>query len=758
MRSMDPATSFTCSNSEELDMNVLKFQNKMLTERLIVRQKLEADLKHRIEQSENKQTASEATVYVINRYWNQLNEDFRILLQRFDAEISDESENKMEEEATTSLLNSLSSWDSEEMSEQLQQRVDASTRAIMKVVQAFDRIVQRNSKVTAALSGEESLEESVKAGNIELTNENKNLHRLSTSLHEKVRTLTLQLSEAEDRVTLLEKENNALQDNCWDSEVKLNRLRHREEQLEKNIEKANERIMALETETTSFEGDSGNNTPSTSTAAAKKTASSKSLLSFGRTDSMTQSKLDELQKELEDQRELAADRLTELEELNSKHKDTLMEMERLKMQLQCLPSEVVTDTAEYKCLQSHFSVLYNETMQLKSQLEETRGQLHTSKNNHLRQIEHMEAEELSLQRRLRTEVIQLEDNLAQVRGELEMLLLENNQMKAEKEQREPINREMRNLITSLQNHNGQLKNEINRLKKKIKESQHEIAKLKHEKDLILHGKAIPSASAPTPASCQTSQQLETSNSSNSSSDEKPIKTEDSSVDLEPGEIPSTVDTPVSTPLKKEPETPEVKPDFSSCHASALTMDEKNAKAFNELKAQLKELKGKHESLKAMYESSTRQIKDLKKQLASNSGKASGDVTPSSNNSIPPSTPSEGKANQPTSQKPVESDAATVQRLREKIRGLEKMIQSQKQQQQQHADALLSEMEVTGSAFENMQEQNLRLIQQLREKDDANFKLMSERIKSQQIQKLLKEEKESLTEQVIALNAQVSFIY
>ncbi len=42
------------------------------------------------------------------------------------------------------------------------------------------------------------------------------------------------------------------------------------------------------------------------------------------------------------------------------------------------------------------------------------------------------------------------------------------------------------------------------------------------------------------------------------------------------------------------------------------------------------------------------------------------------------------------------------------------------------------MEVTGQAFEDMQEQNSRLIQQLREKDDANFKLMSERIKSNQV--------------------------
>lgn len=57
------------------------------------------------------------------------------------------------------------------------------------------------------------------------------------------------------------------------------------------------------------------------------------------------------------------------------------------------------------------------------------------------------------------------------------------------------------------------------------------------------------------------------------------------------------------------------------------------------------------------------------------------------------------------------------------------------------------MEVTGQAFEDMQEQNSRLIQQLREKDDANFKLMSDRIKSNQMHKLLREEKQILEDQV-----------
>ena len=64
-------------------------------------------------------------------------------------------------------------------------------------------------------------------------------------------------------------------------------------------------------------------------------------------------------------------------------------------------------------------------------------------------------------------------------------------------------------------------------------------------------------------------------------------------------------------------------------------------------------------------------------------------------------------------------------------------------------------QVTGQALEDMQEQNSRLIQQLREKDDANFKLMSERIKSNQIARLAREEKEMYIQQVATLTTQVA---
>lgn len=139
---------------------------------------MEAELRQRIEQLEKRQMKDDAVLNVVNRYWNQLNEDIRVLLQRFDAETADESENKSkwedraisfgnniifincvmsyidESEATTSFLMQLSSWDKEELDDKLANRVQVSKRAVSKVVQAFDRLSQRNEKITLALKGE----------------------------------------------------------------------------------------------------------------------------------------------------------------------------------------------------------------------------------------------------------------------------------------------------------------------------------------------------------------------------------------------------------------------------------------------------------------------------------------------------------------------------------------------------------------------------------------------------------------------------
>ena len=79
-------------------MKVLQFQNKKLAERIEQRRRAEDELRRRIEQLEQRQTTDDAVMCIVNSYWNQLDEDVRVLLQRFDAETVDESEKKSEYE------------------------------------------------------------------------------------------------------------------------------------------------------------------------------------------------------------------------------------------------------------------------------------------------------------------------------------------------------------------------------------------------------------------------------------------------------------------------------------------------------------------------------------------------------------------------------------------------------------------------------------------------------------------------------------
>uniref|UniRef100_A0A3B3TLJ6 E3 ubiquitin protein ligase n=1 Tax=Poecilia latipinna TaxID=48699 RepID=A0A3B3TLJ6_9TELE len=101
-------------------------------------------------------------------------------------------------------------------------------------------------------------------------------------------------------------------------------------------------------------------------------------------------KFESLNAELEHNQELANSRMAELEKLQLELQEAVRESEKLKMDLRNIPEEVVKETSEYKCLQSQFSLLYNESLGVKTQLDEARALLLTTKNAHLRQIEHME--------------------------------------------------------------------------------------------------------------------------------------------------------------------------------------------------------------------------------------------------------------------------------------------------------------------------------------------------------------------------------
>ncbi|CAG9783951.1 unnamed protein product [Diatraea saccharalis] len=691
------------STLEEMDIKVLQFQNKKLAQRIEQRHRCEAELRARIEQLEKRQTQDDAVLCVVNRYWNLLNEDIRVLLQRFDAETADESENKNENEATTSFLMQLSTWDKEELDAQLANRVQVSKRAVSKVLQAFDRLQQRNDKIWRAIKGEGEegapapiLDEVVRATNEEVTAENRRLQALCTTLHENHHTMTLRVAQLQDAVNSRDTENAELKNQIDDLQYELMKVRSRNDKLENHLAEAIEKLKSYHQS-----GASAGPAPAAPHSAAS-------------------AKLEDIAAELEEQRELANNRLAELDRLHRQHRDTLKEVEKLKMDIRQLPESVIVETTEYKCLQSQFSVLYNESMQMKTALDETRLQLQNAKNLHMRQIEMMESEELGRQKALRAEMIQLEDVLGQLRKEYEMLRIEFEQNLAANEQTGPINREMRHLITSLQNHNQQLKGEVHRYKRKYKDASQELNKVRKEMEEVA-GRGTGTETI----------------------EEKPLAVKKEEPDPE-GEEGSCTDN---------------KPGAKELARAKLQEQDQLIK---DLKLQLKKAVNEQKELKLlldMYKGVSKEQRD-KVQLMAAERKARQELEDHRQKA---KMAQESKRERRLAD---EDALRKIKQLEEQKYELQKQLSCARPNADplhafsrpfagsQEEEALLNEMEVTGQAFEDMQEQNSRLIQQLREKDDANFKLMSERIKANSLHKLLREEKQLLQEQVVTRDQQI----
>ena len=77
---------------EDLDIKVLRIQNKNLSERLVQRQKLEASLRDKIEKLQNRKVADDNKLCIFDRYWTQLDEDLGVLLERAEAIVASSGE------------------------------------------------------------------------------------------------------------------------------------------------------------------------------------------------------------------------------------------------------------------------------------------------------------------------------------------------------------------------------------------------------------------------------------------------------------------------------------------------------------------------------------------------------------------------------------------------------------------------------------------------------------------------------------------
>ncbi|NWR25553.1 BRE1A ligase, partial [Emberiza fucata] len=650
-----------------------------------------------------------------------------------------------------SFLATLASSTSEEIQFQLQEHVESSCLAVTQIVTMYDKLQEKVDVLSHKLnSGDISLmEEAVVELNTYLSHENGRLQELADVLQEKHRVMSQEFSKLQERVETAESRVSVLETMIDDLQWDIDKIRKREQRLNRHLADVLERVNSK---------------------GYKVYGAGSSL--YGGTITINARKFEEMNAELEENKELAGNRLNELEELRQDLEEVTTQNEKLKVELRRAVEEAVKETPEYRCMQSQFSVLYNESLQLKAHLDEARTLLHGTRATHQRQVELIERDEVSLHKKLRTEVIQLEDTLAQVRKEYEMLRIEFEQTLAANEQAGPINREMRHLISSLQNHNHQLKGEVLRYKRKLREAQSDLSKIrsrsgsallqsqsstedtKEEPAEIKQEPDDPSAQVTVPKAAS-----EDVNEMKARQDEEERERERRERERErekEKEKEKEREREKEKEKEKEREREKQKQKESEKERESKEKEKgkhedgrkKEAEVIKQLKAELKKAQESQKEMKLlldMYRSAPKEQRD-KVQLMAAEKKAKAELE-ELRQRVKELEDKEKKE----SKKMADEDALRkIRAVEEQIEYLQKKLAMAKQEE----EALLSEMDVTGQAFEDMQEQNIRLMQQLREKDDANFKLMSERIKSNQIHKLLKEEKEELADQVLTLKTQV----
>ncbi|CAF4684675.1 unnamed protein product [Rotaria sp. Silwood1] len=774
--------------AEELDAKLLLIQNKKLFECVQNCRKAEVEWKSKIDQLETNKASVDCKWSMIDLYWTQLDENIRRLLERFDATTSTDGNNESSSltndsttsnSNTTNIINSntnnerqgeeirsyihqLNTWLREDLDEHLKQRLDFSTKAIVKLVRVFDNLIDKFQRLFTSINSSSSTGETnsipectnegykaVLERNADLERENDRIQRLNTTLQSRIHEITLRCSDLNNQLVLQEEQLLERKSHLSDLEYELEKSRSKETKLERSLADA---ITKLERDRLKFQVNDIKHDPD-----------SNSNNSNNNTVIITENRYADLQAEIEEYKELAAGRLAELEKLMSDHETTKREIEILKNQLRSLPEELINETPEFKCLQSRYTALVNESVHLRHQLTDARELVKCTKTTYDHQFEKIEQEEFENQRKLIANIEQVVADLAEARRDYDLLQVEYEKVLIANQQSVPIAREMRSLINHLQAQCKLYSLEASRCKKQCKELEEELTKLKAKQETII------SNGLNTQLSMITSEPTSASSINTINQPQSPSNKD---------EITNPFATSTSTVIKNEiiqkEESTEGNDDsrlgenslldfgdvtegdlddsstsntLSRLSSNAMTTEDKDTE-IRTLKSENKKLSDvvkEYKILLTMYRSAPKETRD-KANLMTSEKKLRQELEETRN---------ELKKVQnyaKTLRKKCNEDEVQnkMRSFQETIRDLEKNLETRKQEEA----ALLNEIEVTGQAFEDMQEQNSRLLSQLREKDDAHIKLMVERVKLQQSQKIMSDEKTLLAQQTNVLQEQL----
>lgn len=150
---------------------------------------------------------------------------------------------------TTSFLAQLSTWDKNELDENLANRVQISKRAVGKIIQVFDRLMQRNDKIlqhVSTTSDDEKENSSIEAALREqmeqIISENRNLQEKNMELHSKNHTITLNEAKLLEALAAHETAEAEMKHKIDGLEYELEKVRCRNDKLENHLAEAIEKI------------------------------------------------------------------------------------------------------------------------------------------------------------------------------------------------------------------------------------------------------------------------------------------------------------------------------------------------------------------------------------------------------------------------------------------------------------------------------------------------------------------------------------
>lgn len=694
----EPVRLLAISGVDEIDSKVRLVQLYKLSERLRLKDRYLNEEKRKNETLQLRQDRDDTILCTINRHWNRIEEEFRNALDRTNgivkSEPHDEKEDIKDKHAhTREFLSELAEMEVDDGDTLCEKRVQTSLRMMNEFMEMHQRFCLQQKdfgKQLLTAVGLESEDDKKSALSSLITNLEKagEFSRL-TSLVDK-------LTRENDSLTLKNREISLraakMEDRLSLSETKIEELQRAHEEKDFELRKSWEREEKLDYRLYKMAHERCDGIV---TGERKQNGGVAKLES---TVNVSNKELSDLQAEFEIQKDLAALRLDEIKELTDKVSKLAADNTLLTMQQNTVSSEAIMKSEEFIGLQTVYSVLLDQYQNMGKELEVAKSSAAMLKTTQISVVEHFKHDKEVDHNRSLEQIQKLETELNKVKSDYEMLRIDYELNLAKKENEKASQGEYKTIISSLKTQNHNLKNESAKFKKKWKDAVNNLQKTHRE---LEHERRLREQSI-----C--------------------IRVEDE----EQNELASP-DHQAAIDHHNE-ET------LNGVENEHIPTGSAEVEAYvGRLRTRIVDLKSK---LSALTSLSTDERDRLEIMAKERRLRLENDRLSTTIRKI-------GCADRREKMKFYSDDA--IRKITQ-LEDANSRLRADAENSKSEEETLMNEMESTGQAFEELQEQNAKLLLQLKEKDDQNFKMMSDRIITSQLQKKLKEEKDTMEELILTL--------